>query len=300
MMDGEHLLVQDDVLGSTEKRTISPEEKCLQNKELLQPQQQEEEEDKEDEVRIPAFQIQDPLPISESYKRLKDKDFRWMSRFLELREFKDTHGHCVVPRKYPLNPHLATWVAEQRKQRKLLADGKQSSMIQPRLLLLNEIGFSWNVRNSAWLRHVKDLESFREERGHCLVPVGDPKYPKLGSWVKEQRRNFGLMKEGKSSSMTEERVSQLNVLGFCWNAYEALWLERFEELREYKNFHGHCLVPTRGGPENQRLGTWVHHQRQEYKLFTQGKPSRMTKERMQSLEALDFVWYPSRLKPKKY
>lgn len=214
-----------------------------------------------------------------------------MSNFQELKKYKDIYRNCIVPRGYGANPRLASWVAEQRKQRKLLIDGKQSSMIPERVKMLDEMGFVWNAQEAAWDRQLDDLKLFREEWGHCLVPVGHAKYPKLGSWVKEQRRHHALMKQGKQSNMTEERASQLEAVGFCWNTHEALWLERFHELCEYKNTYGHSVVPTKC-QDNQRLGTWVHHQRREYKKFQQGKPSHMTKERVQSLESLDFVWYP--------
>eukprot|EP00980_Cylindrotheca_fusiformis_P029943 scaffold24077_cov117-Cylindrotheca_fusiformis.AAC.1 len=224
-------------------------------------------------------------------KRAKHKDVRWMANLNALREYKAKHGDCIVPRGYSANPQLASWVAEQRKQRKLLQSGKQSSMIPSREKLLDEVGFVWNAQEAAWERQMEDLKMFRKEEGHCLVPVGHAKYPKLGSWVKEQRRHYVLMKQGKQSNMSEERSAKLDAIGFCWNTHEALWLERFHELSEYKKTRGHSIVPTKCH-ENQRLGTWVHHQRREYKKYQQGKPSHMTAERIQALETLDFVWYP--------
>lgn len=181
------------------------------------PEQQPQQQQRKEKVDIDfAQEIKDTHPVPESnynfFSSIKNKDLRWMHRFLELRTFQEAHGHCVVPRGYIPNPKLASWVAEQRKQRKLMLDGKQNSMIPPRLLLLEEIGFVWNAQNAAWMRHMKDLESFQKEHGHCVVPVGCSQYPKLGTWVKEQRRNY----DKKSSSMTEERISKLNGIGFCW------------------------------------------------------------------------------------
>lgn len=224
-------------------------------------------------------------------KRTKHKDLRWMSNLDALKQYKEKHGDCIVPRGYSANPRLASWVAEQRKQRKLLIDRKQSSMIPARENLLDEIGFVWNAQGAAWERQMADLKFFRKEEGHCLVPVGHAKFPKLGSWVKEQRRHYVLMKQGKQSNMSDERAASLDAIGFCWNTHEALWLERFHELSEYKRTRGHAIVPTKCH-ENQRLGTWVHHQRREYKKYQQGKPSHMTEQRIRALETLDFVWYP--------
>lgn len=39
----------------------------------------------------------------------------WDHRLNQLREFKAATGHTNVPNRYPANPQLATWVAEQRR-----------------------------------------------------------------------------------------------------------------------------------------------------------------------------------------
>ena len=224
-------------------------------------------------------------------KRAKHKDVRWLSNLEQLKEYKKKYGDCVVPRGFSANPKLASWVAEQRKQRKLLSDGKQSSMIPERIALLDELGFVWNAQEAAWDRQLADIKAFQAKYGHCLVTVGHAEYPKLGSWVKEQRRHYVLLQQGKTSNMSTERAAKLDAIGFCWNTHQALWLERFHELSDYKKLHGHSVVPTKC-QENQRLGTWVHHQRREYKKYQLGKPSHMTAERIKALESLEFVWYP--------
>jgi hypothetical protein len=231
------------------------------------------------------------VPTPPSPKRAKQKDVQWMSNLDVLRQYKEDHGDCLVPRGYIANPRLASWVAEQRKQRKLLIDGKQSSIIPERVKLLDEIGFVWNAQETAWERQLTDLKEFREQEGHCLVPVRHSNLPKLGFWVKEQRRHYVLMKQGKQSHMSDERAAKLDSVGFCWNTQEASWLERFHDLSEYKRTKGHSVVPTKC-QETQRLGSWVQHQRREYKKYRQGKPSHMTAERVEALDTLDFVWYP--------
>eukprot|EP00980_Cylindrotheca_fusiformis_P029472 scaffold23479_cov143-Cylindrotheca_fusiformis.AAC.22 len=70
----------------------------------------------------------------------------WQTRFAELLEFKQNHGHCSVSYKYPHNQKLATWVKCQRRQYQLLQAGKQSHMTSKRVRLLEEAGFVWNPR----------------------------------------------------------------------------------------------------------------------------------------------------------
>ena len=65
----------------------------------------------------------------------------------------------------------------------------------------------------------------------------------------------------------------------------------FVELKKYKEKYGDTLVPSIY-EDNPKLGTWVHHQRRQYKKFREGKPCHITEERIQALESLGFVWYP--------
>lgn len=215
---------------------------------------------------------------------------KWLSSLQELKLYKQKYGDCIVPRGYSANPKLASWVAEQRKQYKLMTTGNQSSITPERIQMLNGLGFAWNAQEEAWNRQIRDLKSFFEENGHCHVSLNHKKYPRLGLWVKEQRRHYTLMKQGKQSHMTEERIKALADVGFCWDTHEAIWMERLRELSEFKERHGSCLVPTNYS-ENPKLGTWVHHQRRQYKKFMEGKSGcHITKERIQALDRLGFVW----------
>jgi hypothetical protein len=152
------------------------------------------------------------------------------------------------------------------------------------------LSFAWNAQEAAWERHMNDLNAFKEEHGHCHVPLSHTTYPKLGLWVKEQRRHFTLMQQGKPSHMTPARARELDEAGFCWDTHEATWLDRLRQLKDYKERHGDCLVPTHWGV-NPKLGTWVNHQRHQYKRFMKGKPCHITVERVAALEAIGLRWH---------
>ena len=42
------------------------------------------------------------------------KGDNWEKRLVELRTYKDRHGDCKVPSRYPDNPQLGQWVTNQR------------------------------------------------------------------------------------------------------------------------------------------------------------------------------------------
>jgi hypothetical protein len=69
-----------------------------------------------------------------------------------------------------------------------------------------------------------------------------------------------------------------------------LWDTRRKELATFKEANGHTNVPSRF-PSNKPLGQWVNYQRHQYKLLQENdKSCQMTKERIKSLNELDFEW----------
>ena len=141
-----------------------------------------------------------------------------------------------------------------------------------------------------WNEHLSQLREFKAKFSHCLVPHTFDENQNLARWVKRQRRQYKLMKEGDiTSTMTQFRIGILNAEGFVWDSHEVVWRERFEELSRYKEQHDHCCVPSHCKDEPQ-LGSWVKCQRRHYKLFWDGKPSSITTERMQKLENIGFMW----------
>jgi hypothetical protein len=213
----------------------------------------------------------------------------WNARFEQLREFKVQLGHCLVPKKYAANPKLGRWVGTQRNNYKLYQEGNPSSMTEERIRELESVGFDWEVTNAYWDALLEQLREYKAEFGHCLVPKQYAANPALGNWVQKQRRNYKLYQEEKPSSMTEERVRELESVGFDWRTDNLTWTNRFKKLREYKAEFGHCLVPQQYAV-NHKLGWWVVTQRYDYRLQQEGKPSPMTEKCIRELESIGFHW----------
>jgi hypothetical protein len=92
--------------------------------------------------------------------------------------------------------------------------------------------------NIKWDDMLKRLLKFIGKTGHCLVPNRYPEDPRLGSWVSTQRRQYKVYSSGpkKSTSMTAERVSRLEEIGFQWSTKDPRhvpWDLRFDELLEF-------------------------------------------------------------------
>mmetsp|Transcript_4517 Transcript_4517/g.6831 ORF Transcript_4517/g.6831 Transcript_4517/m.6831 type:complete len:111 (+) Transcript_4517:558-890(+) len=107
----------------------------------------------------------------------------------------------------------------------------------------------------------EELKEYKEIHGHCSVPARCSSNKRLANWVSKQRQVYYDMKEGRSSIMTAERVDMLNSLGFTWKLREGNWHKMLDDLKEYKERHGDCLVPQTYAP-NPALGHWVKLQRE--------------------------------------
>ncbi|CAJ1929459.1 unnamed protein product [Cylindrotheca closterium] len=143
---------------------------------------------------------------------------QWAEQFEELLNFKNEHGHCLVPHTYPKNQALARWVKRQRYQYKLKAAGKVPfTMTDDRIKKLEAVGFVWNTHAAIWDKRLKQLVEYRNKYGDCNVPSNCQENPKLATWIKCQRRQYKLFWScNKESSMTLERMNALNDLGFSW------------------------------------------------------------------------------------
>ena len=67
----------------------------------------------------------------------------WAERYEELRNFKLEKGHCDVPQGYSINSSLGTWVSTQRRQYRLMKEGKPSTMKVDKIKALEALGFTW-------------------------------------------------------------------------------------------------------------------------------------------------------------
>jgi hypothetical protein len=146
-----------------------------------------------------------------------------------------------------------------------------------------------NYQAGQWTERFNNLCLYREKHGNCLVPNKYSKDLPLARWVTRQRYQYKLMIEGRSSTITEERVKALDEIGFTWDSHGALWVERLEELKKFRSIYMHCNVPSTYR-ENAQLALWVKCQRSQYRLLMRDKASNMTPQRIRYLEAVGFEW----------
>eukprot|EP00957_Ditylum_brightwellii_P144314 10994363-Ditylum_brightwellii.AAC.1 len=212
----------------------------------------------------------------------------WANMYKELKDYVSTHGHALVPTKFTANPPLGHWVDHQRYLYRLKRYGRSSPknmLSDDKIEKLDALNFVWDVYDTQWEIRYKELQKFVLENGHANVPTDETS---LGSWVSHQRHHYKqLQDKGPASSvMTQERIVKLEALGFVWKIYDLSWMERYQELVQYKHDHGDCLVP-KDYASNHSLGRWVENQRHYYR-----KKTSITPERIQKLNDIEFIWEP--------
>jgi hypothetical protein len=141
---------------------------------------------------------------------------KWQMRYKELIHYKRIKGDCLVPHSYKSNPQLGRWVKRQRRQYKLLRDGAKSTMTPERIQLLEDLGFVWDSHEATFQERLEELVEYRQIHGTAVIDGSDAQNKQLYTWVKGMRRQYKLYWQGKSSSMTPERIEQLEKAGFEW------------------------------------------------------------------------------------
>jgi hypothetical protein len=156
--------------------------------------------------------------VSPSKRGARDQNHsdRWNDKFTELRAFIRTNCHARVPVRYKLNLPLSKWAKRQRYQWRLKHECKHSTLSDIREAKLDEVGFLWDIRLTVWEERFEELVEFRKTHGHSNVPISCVEHPKLGTWVKCQRRQWKLRCNGQQSSMTSSRIIKLEAIGFSW------------------------------------------------------------------------------------
>ena len=135
----------------------------------------------------------------------------------------------------------------------------------------------------SWENRFDELVQYKNKHGDCNVPKSRGK---LGMWVNSQRVAY------RAEALAQDHIDRLESIGFEWALTKKKkakknvpWETRFNELVEY----GDIKVPAGQG----QLGGWVSAQRQQY------KKGKLSQDRIDRLERIDFDWAPPRGRSRK-
>jgi hypothetical protein len=132
------------------------------------------------------------------------------------------------------------------------------------------------------------LLAFKADAGNYQVLKEE--HPDLHNWLQCLKYEYKqFIREPESSQLTALQIKVLESLHCPLTSRgDDHWNRFFDLLNQYKEVHGHVLVPRLC--EIPGLGDWVTDQRRQYKSWKQGQSSQLSKERREKLEALGFAW----------
>lgn len=198
----------------------------------------------------------------------------WLKEYQKLKSFYLENGHSHV-RKTQTDKKHYTWILMQRVK------NKKNALTELQRNLLNEINFVWTADNlpvkgrpddKTWSKMFESLREFKNRFGHARVSQTNSNHKILGKWLNTQRVTYA---RGK---LLQKRKELLESLGVVWNAKEADWDNRFEQVANFKNENGHFNV-SQFDNKYKGLYNWIRHIRTR---------SELTEKQIKRLKGIDF------------
>ena len=124
----------------------------------------------------------------------EDKGKRWNMHVGLILEFKKLHGNCLIPQRYVTDNGI-----------KLGATPNEAAA---------------SAADDGWDHHLQKVRQCHSELGHCCHVTGSAAGRvnlELESWADEQRLQYRRFLDGKATTMTLDRIEQLDSLGFDWS-----------------------------------------------------------------------------------
>lgn len=171
----------------------------------------------------------------------------WDYRYGQLVTHTNKHGNCDVSPK--VNKPLSDWMGRQRQQR------KRGQLSPSRIGRLDDLGFVWDPYDAEWDESCCKLEAYHANTGACDLS-SDYHDRGLYHWTSRQRT---ARKEGR---LSQGQIARLDRIGFDWDPFGDSFEEFLDKLRQFKELHHHCNVPSK----QKGLGQKLARQRTLYRL----------------------------------
>ena len=116
------------------------------------------------------------------------------------------------------------------------------------------------AQEDRWNANIEALSLFKEQHGHVNVPQRPTKLVpnvdhQLGTFCRNLRSQYKYLQNEDTkhlSFLTEERIEQLESMGFVWDTRKDLWFTRYDELCDFARDTGHTNVPAKYNPGSGR------------------------------------------------
>jgi hypothetical protein len=230
-------------------------------------------------------------------------------RLEQCLQFRRQHGHLQIPKP----------MQKRRKEEAYVVSTTTSEHVVTASRASSETEEEDNADNNG-IEEVENVASSGEQEGGTngeadttKATNSDSHYAKeeqsFYRWAKLMRYEYHrLYKDGdrrqyKSRHLDHRKIQKLKRIGFSFEKLPSelnpeagtrkSWMERYNDLKKYKEEHGHTRV-RRLDEEHRSLGEWCHKMRQ-MKRGVKGVYNYLNGEKLLLLDDIGFVWEPSKV-----
>ena len=150
-------------------------------------------------------------------------------QYRDLQEFHKQNGHCYVTRGSDEESiSLSSWVHVQRKHKRNHDKGQSTPLTEERISLLEKLNFDWAPsisggiqklaqagRDENWEEVFAKLVEHKKQHGDANPKK---KVEVLGPWACRMRKLYNEKLEGKSTTLTDEKIAKLQSIGFKFDS----------------------------------------------------------------------------------
>ena len=126
-----------------------------------------------------------------------------------------------------------------------------------------------------WKKRLKELKVYKKKHGDCLVPQKYECNFQLGTWVNNQRAEYKKWLRGVHTSITQERIDQLNEIDFVWDA-------RFERKSKESNKSKQKRSIPSTGQRNVASNKIEFNRPRKRRIVSKDRPRKRQRRRKQS------------------
>ena len=218
------------------------------------------------------------------------REYQWNTMYELSKAYYNYYGNLLISTDYKtINGYeydenglcLGIWINNQRRKK------RNNNLNEEKKIKLENIGMSWNHKESKWFVKYKEAKEYYDEHGNLLVPEGYITSTgfRLDSWLARQR------KKCENKTISKEKIELLEAIGMQIKKIDKMkeWLKKYKEAKEYYDENGNLKVTQRYVTSTGfKLGTWIKNCKCAY----QGKGNNMiTYEYIRLLESLDIKWF---------
>ena len=210
------------------------------------------------------------------------RDYAWEVNYHIALEIKNSLGHLNITKiktytnssneVVEIPSKFRTWFTSQKN---CIKNGKMKESRLKKFKLLDiELRSKQDEIDARWNQNIQNLLDYKSKYGDTNVPK-NYEDKSLRIWVVNVRNN--------KDTLSQERINELNSIGFIWSTDDYIWEQSFEQLKlnlEMNNYNYDLLLKE----EFAKLYRWTQNQKASYAL------GKLSQYKIDKLNSINIVW----------